>query len=155
MGNDFFKNQTAKVGGKEVAFDKREIRGNFLMYIPRSFSEDKSLVSNYSYLFNKDKSPLSIAVKFTQMGEGADRDKMIANYFSHSPESKHSAPESAGDGILFRETIASSDYMSVYSLRFSAEVEGGVLFGCFNCSDNYREDWKPVVLQMLRDIEKA
>lgn len=155
MANDFFKNGTANVGGKDIAFEKREIRGGFSMYVPRSFSEDKSLVSNYSYLFSKDKSPLSVAVKFSSVTAGVDREKMIANYFSHSPESKLSGTESAGDGILYRETIASSDYMSVYSLRFSAEVEGGVLFGCFNCSDKYRNDWKPIVLQMLCNIEKA
>lgn len=153
--NDFFKNGTANIGGKDVAFEQRPVRGNFMMYIPASFSEDKSIVSNYSYLFSKDKSPLSIAIKYSPITAVADRQKLIDNYFSHSVEAKLSETETAGEGILYRETITSSQYLSVYSLRFSVETEGGMLFGCFNCSAKYKDDWKPAVIEMLRNITPA
>lgn len=151
--NDYFKNGTSTVGGKEVEFEKRVIRGDFLMYVPKSFVEDKSIVSHYSYLFSKDKSPLSIAVKYSPSTDEAERQKMIENYFSSSPEAKFSETESASPGVFFRETVTSSQYMSVYSLRFSVEVREGMLFGCFNCSAKYRDDWKPTVLQMLQNVE--
>lgn len=153
--NGFFDAGFANVGGKDVAFEKRLIRGDFLMYVPKSFCEDKAIVSNYSYLFNKEKSPLSIAIKYSPITELVDREKMIASYFSHSAQSKLTEAETAGKGIIYRETVTSSQYMSVYSLRFSVEESGGMLFGCFNCAAKYKDDWKPVVLQMLCNIEPS
>lgn len=152
---DYFKNGTANIGGKDVAFEQRAIRGDFLMYVPKSFAEDKSIVSNYSYLFSRDKSPLSIAVKYSPVTDAAARAKMIASYFSNSPEAKFAETETAAPGILFRETVTSSQYMGVYSLRFSVEAGDGMLFGCFNCSAKYKDDWKPTVLQMLQNVEQA
>lgn len=153
--NDYFKSGTAKVGGKDVAFEKRQIRGDFMMYVPKSFFEDKSIVSNYSYLFSKDKSPLSVAVKYSPIKAESDRKKMVDNYFNRSPEVKLKETETAKEGIMYRETVTSSQYMSVYSLRFSVEAGDGILFGCFNCAADYKDDWKPVVLEMLQNIEKV
>lgn len=153
--DNYFISGTANVGGKEVEFDKRGIRGGFMMYVPKSFSEDKTIVSNYSYLFSKDKSPLSIAVKFSPITPAVDRERMIESYFSGSPEAKLAETETAEKGIFYRETVTKSEYMNVYSLRFSVDVEGGVLFGCFNCAADYRDDWKTTVLEMLWNIEKA
>jgi hypothetical protein len=45
--------------------------------------------------------------------------------------------------------------MSVYSLRFAKDAGEGMLFGCFNCSADYSGDWKPVVLEILKNVEKA
>lgn len=146
---------TADVGGKEVEFEKRVIRGGFTMYIPKSFSEDKTIVSNYSYLFSKDKSPLSIAVKFSPLTPAVSRERMIKNYFSGSPEARLSETETDEKDILYRETVTKGEYMSVYSLRFSVDVEGGILFGCFNCAAEYSGDWKTPVIEMLRNIERA
>lgn len=150
--NKFFEKGSAKVGEKDVAFEKRKIRGNFTMYIPASFSEDKTIVSNYSYLFSKDKSPLSIAIKYSPFTAAVDRDRMIDSYFSRSHETRFAETEDTGEGILYRETVTSSEYMSVYSLRFSVDVKDGVLFGCFNCAADYKNDWKPVVIEMLKNI---
>lgn len=153
--DNYFSMGTANIGGKEVKFKKRDIRGGFRMYVPESFSEDKTIVSNYSYLFSKDKSPLSIAVKFSPLTPAVDRDRMIESYFSGSPESRFADTEIAQKGLLYRETVTKSDYMNVYSLRFSVDVEGGILFGCFNCAAEYHESWKTTVIEMLLNIEKA
>lgn len=150
MGNQFFKTGKVTVGGSEVAFERRLIRGNFLMYVPESFSEDANIVSNYSYLFARDKSPLSIAIKFSQFTAPADGDKMIAQYFSGADGE---APVETQDGIYFRETVSGGRFLPVYSLRFCVRVEGGALFGCFNCDAAYKEDWRLVVVEMLRNIK--
>lgn len=154
MGN-YFSLGAANIGGKMVAFEKRGIRGGFTMYIPKNFSEDKAIVSNYSYLFSRDKSPLSIAVKFSPLTPAVNRERMIESYFSGSPEAKFAETETAENGILYRETVTKSEYMNVYSLRFSVDVEGGILFGCFNCAADYRDDWKITVIEMLRNIEAS
>lgn len=153
--DNYFSMGTANVGGKSVEFEKRVIRGGFTMYIPKSFSEDASIVSNYSYLFSKNKSPLSIAIKFSPLTPAVDRKRMIESYFNGSPESKFADTETSESGILYRETVTESDYMNVYSLRFSVDVEGGILFGCFNCAASYRDDWKSTVIEMLLNVEKA
>lgn len=153
--NNFFDRGTAIVGGKTLVFEKRLIRGGFLMYVPQSFSEDKSIVSTYSYWFSEDKSPLSIAIKYSPVTEHADREKMIAHYFSSSPDSRYTATQLAEDGLIYRETVTESRFLSVYSLRFSLTAGEGILFGCFNCAAAYKDDWKPVILQALQNIEPA
>jgi hypothetical protein len=147
--SEFFKDGKAEVGGKATAFKRREIRGGYLMWLPESFCEDAAIVSNYSYFFSKDKSPLSIAVKFSPTTALADKAKMLESYFSQPPKA-------AGEDerIHYRETVTLSQYMSVYSLRFSKDAGEGMLFGCFNCSADYSSDWKPVVLEILRSVEK-
>lgn len=142
------KDGTATVGGKAMAFAKRKVRGGYLMWLPESFCEDAAIVLNYSYFFSKDKSPLSIAVKFSPTTALADKAKMLESYFAQPPEQ-------ADDGIHYRETVTLSQYMSVYSLRFSKDVGEGLLFGCFSCSAGYSADWKPVVLEILKSVEKT
>jgi hypothetical protein len=142
----FFKDGAAQVGGKAIAFARREVRGGYLMWLPESFCEDAAIVSNYSYFYSKEKSPLSIAVKFSPLTALADKSKMLESYFSQPPEHE--------DGVRYRETVTLSQYMSVYSLRFAKDAGEGMLFGCFNCSADYSEDWKPVVLEILKNVEK-
>lgn len=153
MSQNFFENDKAMVGGKEVAFSRRVVRERYSMYVPASFSEDTNLVSNYTYLFSKDKSPLSIAIKFTPSESQAENDKLITRYFSQATETLTSETWASGN-IVYRETVTSNQYFSIYSLRFSVEVEGGLLFGCFNCSADYKDDWHTVVLQMLQSIQR-
>lgn len=144
----FFKDGTANVGGKPVAFQRQPVRGGYLLWLPESFCEDAAIVSNYSYYFSKDKSPLSIAVKFSPITALADKTKLLESYFAQPPVQ-------AEEGLHYRETVTLSQYMSVYSLRFSKDAGEGMLFGCFNCSADYSEDWKPVILESLRNVEKA
>ncbi len=144
----FFKDGVVMVGGKKVAFVQKEVRGGYLMYMPEFFAEDAAIVTNYSYFYSADKSPLSIAVKFSAATALADKSKLLESYFKE-------APESAGESVHYRETVTQSQYMSVYCLRFSVEKDGGMLLGCFNCSAAYKDDWKPVVLEILKDISPA
>ena len=146
--SDYFHDGRAIVGGKEMAFAARKVRGGYLMWLPESFREDAAIVSNYSYFYSKDKSPLSIAVKFSPATALADKSKMLESYFAQPPEQED------GD-IHYRETVTLSQYMSVYSLRFSKDAGEGMLFGCFNCSADYSAEWKPVVLEILKNVEKA
>jgi hypothetical protein len=141
-----FKDRVAPVGGKDITFARREVRGGYLMWLPESFCEDAAIVSNYSYFYSKDKSPLSIAVKFSPQTALADKTKMLESYFNQPPEHE--------GGVYYRETVTLSQYMSVYSLRFAKDAGEGMLFGCFNCSADYSEDWKPVVLEILKNVEK-
>jgi hypothetical protein len=117
------------------------------MWLPESFCEDAAIVSNYSYFYSKDKSPLSIAVKFSPLTALADKTKMLESYFNQPPVHE--------SGVYYRETVTLSQYTSVYSLRFARDAGEGMLFGCFNCSADYSEDWKPVVLEILKSVEKA
>jgi hypothetical protein len=142
----FFKDGAAPVGGKEMAFTRRKVRGGYLMWLPQSFCEDAAIVSNYSYFYSKEKSPLSVAVKYSLLTALADKSKMLESYFSQPPEQE--------GGAYYRETVTLSQYMSVYSLRFAKDVGEGMLFGCFNCSADYSGDWKPVVLEILKNVEK-
>lgn len=150
MHENIFAGGTAKVGHKEVAFTPRVIRGRFQMYVPAGFVEDENLVSNYTYLFSKDKSPLSIAIKYSAASSREDKVRQISHYFNQAMETLDSAQTAIG-GLHYREKVTESKYLSVYSLRFAVEVEGGLLFGCFNCSASYKDDWRPVVLEMLRN----
>lgn len=152
MQKGFFANGTAKVGAKELEFSKRLIRQRFQMYVPTDFSEDQNLVSNYTYLFSRDKSPLSIAIKFSPARDEKEKEKLIAHYFSQPVDTLESDDSGA---VYYRETVTSGQQFGIYSLRFSVEVDGGLLFGCFNCAADYREDWRPVVLEMLRAVEPA
>lgn len=154
MHNNYFENGTARLGDKEIPFEKRPIQGGFTMYVPTSFFQDKNIVSNYTYLFSKDKSPLSIAIKFSAVAAGKERDKMISHYFSQSADAEVEIARIPECGILYRETVADSKFLSVYSLRFCIEVETGLLCGCFNSAAQYKDDWKLVVLQMLQNIAK-
>lgn len=145
--NEFFDGATEIIGGKELKFTKREVRGGYMMYLPEEFCEDAAIVSNYSYFFSRDKSPLSIAVKYSPTTALADKDKLLLSYFSQPPEK-------TGENVSFRETVTLSQYMSVYSLRFSVDAGEGMLLGCFNCSAGYKDDWKPVVLKILQQVQK-
>jgi hypothetical protein len=141
------------IGNKEVPFARRPIQGGYTMYLPESFFEDENLVSQYTYLFSKDKSPLSIAIKFTPTQEEESRQKKIKHYFSQSKDSQ--PPQKIEPGITYRETVTGGTYMSIYSLRFAVETIDGILFGCFNCAADYREDWQDCVLRMLQSVEVA
>lgn len=137
------------VGSKPVRFSKRTIRDKFQMFVPERFSEDRNLLSNYTYLFNIDKSPLSIAIKYTSAASEGERGKQIGRYFNQDPQSLENLP----GGIYYRDMVTGSRFISVYSLRFAIEVPGGVLFGCFSCAADYKDDWHDVVLQMLQSVE--
>ena len=155
MQNVYFASGTAKVGGKELAFDKRELRGGLRMYIPTDFVQERNIVSNYMYFFSQDKSPLGIAIKFSAASGPVERDKMVAHYFGQ-PAMEAVVTTAMDDYKLwYRETVTDSRFLSVYSLRFCREIEGGLLFGCFNCAAAYREDWKEPVLQMLFSVERT
>lgn len=154
MKTDFFSSGTVNVGGKDLAFRQQEVQGRFALYVPADFFVDKNLVSQYTYLFSQDKSPLSIAVKFTKISQGAERTKMISNYFSQTKRPDPDPITELEPGAYYRESVTSGKLLSVYSLRFSIEAEDGVLFGCFNCSADYKGDWRPVILEMLHNVER-
>jgi hypothetical protein len=143
---DYFKDSSVAVGGRAVPFKLRPVRGGLMMYLPESFLEDDAVVANYSYFYSKDKSPLGIAVKYSGKSAVADKARMLESYFS-------APPEKAGEGVFYRETVTNSQYMSVYSLRFAVDAGGGLLLGCFNCQASYRDDWKPVVLEILNNLD--
>ncbi len=153
--NGFFDNGTANIGGEDVAFTKRQIRGNFTMYIPQSFFEDKAIVANYSYFFGKEKSPLSIAIKFSSISAIADRQRMIDTYFKHAPQENITKIEVGDETIQYHESVASSEVLGIYTLRFSVGVKGGIFFGCFNCAESYKDEWQPIIIEMLLNIERA
>ena len=147
-----FTKGTATVGHKEIAFAPRMIRDRFRMYVPTEFADDKNLVSNYTYLFSKDKSPLSIAIKYSTAAAQEDKEKQIGIYFNQAVNTLERKDNGSG-GVFYRETVTESKYLSVYSLRFAVDTGSGLLFGCFNCSASYKDDWQPVVLEMLLNIE--
>jgi hypothetical protein len=151
--NNNFLSGSIMIGGKEVPFAHRPIQGGYTMALPQSFFEDENLVSQYTYLFSKDKSPLSIAIKFTPVMEEESRQKKIRHYFSQAKDGQ--PPQKIEPGITYRETVTGGTYMSIYSLRFAVETAAGILFGCFNCAADYREDWQTCVLQMLQSIAPA
>jgi hypothetical protein len=123
------------------------------MCLPASFFEDENLVSRYTYLFSRDKSPLSIAIKFTPVTEEESRQRKIRHYFSQSKDSE--PPQTMEPGITYRETVTGGTHMSIYSLRFAVQTPDGILFGCFNCASDYRQDWQDCVLGMLQSVEAA
>jgi hypothetical protein len=142
---------TIRVGDKEVSFSEREIRGSFRMLTPTDFAEDKNLVSNYTYLFSRDQSPLSIAIRFTPASALEEDERQIAVYFSKATDVELNRDYPCP--VRCRETVTDSKYMSIYSLRFVVEVTGGLLFGCFNCAAATKDDWRPVVLKMLGETK--
>jgi hypothetical protein len=147
-----FDSGAVQVGGASVPFQKKSFQGKYSVWVPSGFVEDKSLVSNYTYLYSPESSPLSIAIRYTQVSSPGDRAKMIQHHFSRG-SGEGTAPTALGGAVFYRDTLAKGKDMSVYSLRFSVEVPGGVLFGCFTCSGTEQEGWKPVVLAMLANVE--
>jgi hypothetical protein len=121
------------------------------MLVPVDFAEDKNLVSNYTYLFSQDQSPLSIAIKHTPVANEAEKERQIGVYFSKAPDVLTDC--TYGATVYHRETVTDSKYLSIYSLRFAVEVADGLLFGCFNCATADKDDWQPVVLKMLGTTE--
>lgn len=141
---------TAKIGQNSVTFEQRTFQGKYSIWVPREFLEDKSLISNYTYLYSQDNSPLSIAIRYTPVSSVEDRKKMVSHHFSRGGDG--SPPSSLSSRVFYRDTLAKGREMSVYSLRFSVEVDDGLLFGCFNCAGGDLEDWKPIVLEMLDGV---
>ena len=150
MEPGFFDSGMVRIGAADVAFEKRVVQGRFSVYLPSDFIEEGRLLSKYSYFFSQDKSPLSIAIRFN-VGCFEDRKRMISHYFSQGVQGE---PLRLSATISYRETIAASSQLSIYSLRFAAEEPEGILFGCFNSSAREAEDWKPVVLNMLQHIQR-
>jgi hypothetical protein len=148
MADNYFAGGAVRIGEKSVPFTRRDIQGRFLLYAPEEFAEDRNVASQYTYLFSRDKSPLSIAIKFSQITERESAQKMIRNYFSGT------AIDKLEPGVSYRETVSGGKLLSVYSMRFAVEAEGGVLFGCFNSDADYKDDWRETVLEMLMNIEQ-
>jgi len=140
----------ATVGDKDVAFKSVVLQKKFRMYLPISFQEDTNLAYRYSYYANRSKSPLGIAIRFAPVEEQTAKAKMIANYFGGNSnwEAMPDHPE-----ISYRESVNSGNFLSIYTLRFAVGKDSGILFGCFNCDDAFKEDWRDVVLSMLAGIE--
>ena len=155
MRNNGFSTETKRIKNKEVGFSRRVVQGGYSIYVPLDFYEDKNFVSNYTYLFSKDESPLSIAIRFTSVSSKSDRKKMIDHYFSQTINGQELPVDKLGENICLRESVTDGKYLSVYSLRFTIEVDDGVLFGCFNCSADSGGDWSGTVLEMLGSIKKS
>lgn len=154
MENNYFARGTIPIGGHELSFVRRPIQGNYSMMVPEDFLADKNLVSNYTYLFSKDKSPLSIAIKFTPVDNTVEKRRKTEHYFGQSKGERLDPVETMEPGITYRETITGGTFLSIYSLRFAVETADGVLFGCFNSSADYKDDWRECVLAMLRSVEQ-
>lgn len=154
MSKTLLPDEIVVIGEKKVVLEPRVIRDRFVMLVPSGFQEDSNLVSNYTYLFSKNKSPLSIAIKYSPVASEQDIERQISLYFSQSPDSLSSFPGKYGK-IYYRETVTESSYIGIYSLRFAVSVPDGLLFGCFNCSGAYRSDWSPIVIRMLQNICEA
>jgi len=134
------------IGSKTVGFEKQKLHDRYFMWIPDEFTKDSAILSNYTYWYSREESPLSIAVRYTSVTSAGDRKKMISHYFSRGCEAQ---PVQATNLVSYRDTLLNSSQMSVYSLRFSVEMSDGVLFGCFNCAGNDMDSWKPVIIAML------
>ncbi|MDL2233362.1 hypothetical protein LJC63_07255 [Ruminococcaceae bacterium OttesenSCG-928-L11] len=120
------------------------------MYIPGKFFEDKNIATKYTYFFSRERSPLSIAIKFTPLQAAEAREKMIANYFATGGSDDTALCRE--EELFYRESVTSGKTLSIYSLRFALESVDGVLFGCFNCPADIRDEWRAPVLEMLRTI---
>lgn len=153
MSSALFQESRITIGEKEVPFRQILLQKKFRMYLPESFEEDKNLAYRYSYFSNRGKSPLGIAIRYAQVGEETAKRKMIANYFG-GDDNRQSLPYPGGR-ILVRESVNSGTFLSIYTMRFAVEVEGGVLFGCFNCDAFFKEDWREAVIAMLSSIEQV
>jgi len=141
----------AIVGGKQVTFRKAVLQQKFRMYVPESFQEDESLSYRYSSLSDKTKSPLGIAVRYARQSPKASKEKMIANFFGgDAPQEKRE-----GAPIHYRESVSESGALSIYLMRFALETRAGVLLGCFNCSGEFMDIWRPAVFAMLDSVEEA
>jgi hypothetical protein len=143
--------ETIPVGSTETQFSERVVRGSFRMLVPVDFAEDKSLVSNYTYLYSPEQSPLSMAIKYTTAASLEDRERQIAVYFGKAADVQ--ADREYDSPVLYRETVTDSQYLSIYSLRFAVEEADGLLLGCFNCATAAKDDWRPIVLKMLGTIK--
>lgn len=153
MAASSFQSGRAVVGSKEREFTKRTVAGRFTLYVPVDFSQDPKLVSNYTYLFSRDQSPLGIAVKFSPAESESDVLRLGGHYFGQPAEALDQI-EGRWGRILYRDMVVGGEQISIYSLRFSVEAPGGLLFGCFNCLADAKDAWKPVVLAMLQEIEE-
>ena len=144
-------NNGVSIGIESVDFERQQLHDRYSIWIPSEFVKDAAMLSNYTYWYSRENSPLSIAIRYTQVSSGDDRKKMISHYFSRGGGSQ---PVQAENLVSYRDTIAKGQQMSVYSLRFSIEVDNGVLFGCFNCAGDDVENWKPIVIAMLEAVVK-
>ena len=153
MQNSYFDTGYARVGEQDVPFVKTVVQNRFSMYVPESFQEDTSLAYRYTYLSNRGKSPLGIALRFAAVSSKQAREKMRVNYLGPEEDCSYTSGQD-GSFILYHETLNKGEKLSIYSLRFSVDMADGLLLGCFNTLADYRDDWKEVVLHMLESMEE-
>lgn len=153
-GNRYFDAGKVRVAARECPMVRRRILGRFLLHVPAAFSEDPNLAPPYTYLFSRDQSPLGIALKYAPAATEQEQSRLTGHYFGQPMEALDRAEGQYG-AVLYRETTSVGGSFSIYSLRFSVAVPGGFLFGCFNCAGDEQQDWRQVVLEMLKAVEEV
>lgn len=152
MVTEYFANGSAPIGGKEIPFEKRLVLNRFYLYVPHSFQEDRGIISNYCYMYSVDKSPLGIALKYTQGLSALKRQKLAVNFLAKEAAK---GVDTAGENVLYGESQTLGVFADIYSLRFIINMENGVVTGCFNCEAAYASHWKEAVLQALQGVEEV